>query len=100
MCATTDLEIETKSQVDDLRVVKNHHRRFTPRCKWFCAAACLLTCVVLGVAAGVAAPFALRLQRGMAYMHEMKQHTSSALSLNGHPLDWYHLDDVVMGGAL
>ena len=97
MCATPDLEVETKSQVDDLRVVKNHRKRCTPCCKWACAAACLL-CVVVGVAAGVAAPFALRFQRGMAYMHEMKQHTSSALSLNGRALSWYHLDDQVMGG--
>ena len=106
MCATPDLETEnkaqvddqTKSQVDDLRVVKNHHRRFTPCCKWACAAVGTLMCVVLGVGGGVGIPFALRLQRGVAYMAEMKQHTSSALSLNGHALNWYHLDDVVMGG--
>ena len=34
----------------------------------------------------------------MAYVHEMKQHTSTALSLNGRPLRWYRVDDVVMGG--
>ena len=98
MCATPELELESKSQVDDLRVVKTHHRRCTPRCKWACGAACLLACVVLAVAGGIAIPFALRFQRGMAYMHEMKQHTSTALSLNGRPLRWYRVDDVVMGG--
>ena len=102
MCATPELELESKSQVesqvDDLRVVKTHHRRCTPRCKWACGAACLLACAVLAVAGGIAIPFALRFQRGMAYMHEMKQHTSTALSLNGRPLRWYRVDDVVMGG--
>ena len=98
MCATPELELESKSQVDDLRVVKTHHRRCTPRCKWACGAACLLACAVLAVAGGIAIPFALRFQRGMAYMHEMKQHTSTALSLNGRPLHWYRVDDVVMGG--
>ena len=99
MCVTPDLEIETKSdtrQTDDLRVMG--HRRWTPRCKWACAAVCLLACVVVGVAAIIVVPFALRLQRGMAYMAEMKQHTSTALTLNGRTLSWYHLDHPVMGG--
>lgn len=39
-----------------------------------------------------------RFQHGMEYMATMKNQTVAALSLNGHGLSWYHLDDVVMGG--
>ena len=31
-------------------------------------------------------------------MADMKTHTLEALSLNGHSLSWYHVDDPVMGG--
>lgn len=39
-----------------------------------------------------------RFRDSIEYMAAMKNKTVDALSLNGHPLSWYHIDDVVMGG--
>ena len=94
----TKADAQTDTQTDDLRIVKYRSGFCTPCRKKICAALCVLFCLLVGVATALAAPYAIRFQRGMAYMHEMKEHTTLALALNGHPLAWYHLDDPVMGG--
>ena len=41
---------------------------------------------------------ASRFGESMSYMARMRNLTVDALTLNQHVLQWYHLDDVVMGG--
>ena len=40
----------------------------------------------------------MALRRGLAYMEEERTKTTECLSLNGHALLWYRINDVVMGG--
>ena len=99
-----ELRVETKTstqadaQTEDLRIVQYHSGFCTPCCKKVCAALCVLFCLLVAIVVAIAAPYAIRFEHGMEYMAEMKKHTKQALSLNGHDLFWYHLDDPVMGG--
>ena len=98
------MEFETKTdthqQMDDLRLVRP--RRCCSCCspcgRRACAVLCLALTIAVTVLCGYVVPFAIRLEHGLAYMSDMKTHTSSALSLNGRNLSWYHVDDPVMGG--
>ena len=63
-----------------------------------CSLGCAL-CLVMGAyPAYCGVRFAVVLANGMAYMKEMRHETVDALSINGNPLSWYRVNDVVMGG--
>ena len=68
---------------------------------YYCKRACALACLVVALGGGaMAARFYLRFSRGMAYMRSEKAAAVPIgnLTLNGHRLSWYKLNDVVMGG--
>ena len=66
---------------------------------------CCRICALVGVAIfgyllyTSVALWALTFSRGMAYMREEESHlVNTTLTLNGKALQWYKVNDVVMGG--
>lgn len=84
-------------EAPDTNLLQPKRRSHCWWCKRSCCAVCLTICILFVAAA---ARFYLTFSRGMQYMHDEEAHTAplGGLTLNGHTLSWYKVNDVVMGG--
>lgn len=67
------------------------------RCWQICCALCLVVLSIVGMKAW---HFYNVYEEGMIYLHQMENDTmvAPAITLNGEQLEWYRVNDVVMGG--
>ena len=68
-------------------------------CRICCRVCALVSVAIFGYLLYTGVHFGLTFSRGMAYMREEESHlVNTTLTLNGKALQWYKVNDVVMGG--
>ena len=68
-------------------------------CRICCRICALVGVAIFGYLLYTGVHFGLTFSRGMAYMREEESHlVNTSLTLNGKALQWYKVNDVVMGG--
>ena len=68
-------------------------------CRICCRVCALVSVAIFGYLLYTGVHFGLTFSRGMAYMREEESHlVNTSLTLNGKALQWYKVNDVVMGG--
>ena len=92
----TSTAVDSKPQGGDTKSLLPNPRRRA--CRQVCPVVCVVLLIVAAFPAYYAVRFGVTLARGMAYMDEMRHQTVAALSINGVALQWYRVNDVVMGG--
>ena len=66
---------------------------------WCCRICGLISLAIFGYLLYTGIHFGLNFSRGMEYMREEESHlVNTSLTLNGKELQWYKINDVVMGG--